>query len=223
MQVKASRRLFEEREAAQKQAERALFEQKVSAMEARMREKEVDLHAIHEHEEKYEQTRAEQLAERSKKLREQARLARQREKEQQNVDKSKYYTLTLGENQRLREEREEKERQRRDLVEAARGYAQQVKRERSPRIRTKTSSSSKSVEPKGLSPDEIKRRGNAYMEQARSLLRATTHKGQKVQPTPETTHTRDHYRDYLSEQRLTRVREKTPAEGIKDSSIRRDM
>jgi hypothetical protein len=150
-------------------------------------------------------------------------MARQREKEQQNVDKSKYYTLTLGENQRLREEREEKERQRRDLVEAARGYAEQVKRERSPRIRTKTSSSSKSVEPKGLSPEEVKRRGNAYMEQARSLLRATTHKGQKGQPTPETTHTKDHYRDYLSEQRLTRVREKTPAEGIKDSSIRRDM
>jgi hypothetical protein len=49
VQVKAGRKLFEEKEAAQKQAERALFEQKVSAMEARMRDKEVDLHAIQEH------------------------------------------------------------------------------------------------------------------------------------------------------------------------------
>ena len=60
-----------------------------------------------------------------------------------HVDKSKYYTLVVEEKRKKKQEIESQYKQRLELVEAAKDYAQSVKQNHAPKVKTKQSEEQK--------------------------------------------------------------------------------
>lgn len=55
------------------------------------------------------------------------------------MEKSKFYTLVVTESKKKKEDELKKMKEKLELVEAARGYAENIKREHAPRVKTKSS------------------------------------------------------------------------------------
>ena len=95
-------------------------------MQSRLKNQEIDLQSLKDHEEKYRELKALKDEERRKKKEDLDELAK--DKYTLPFQKSKFHTLIIKEGRRRKEEELEQRQQRLQMIEAAKDYAENVKK-----------------------------------------------------------------------------------------------